>query len=69
MPSNRKIKEFKVFVRNYLRSHRCAFDQYIDEKRADGAEWVHIGLYNLKLQQRRQYLITTDGVHYSTLNF
>lgn len=65
VPENGKMAEFKVFCRNFLRSRNLLFDQYIDEKRADGAEWVHIGLYNRKREQRRQFLKTTDGVHYS----
>ena len=69
VPTNGKMVTFKVFCRNFLRSHNLPFDQLIDEKRADGAEWVHIGLFNRKGEQRRQYLITTDGVNYSPLRF
>lgn len=66
VPENGKIGAFKEYVRLFLQKFDdIAFDQYIDEKRADGAEWVHIGLYNRKREQRRQFLKTTDGVHYS----
>lgn len=68
VPANGKIAEFKLFVRQWLKRWNGNWDQYIDEKRADGAEWVHLGLFNRRGQQRRQFLITTDGKTYKPLN-
>lgn len=76
-PSNGKIKEFKAFVKKWLNEdfvqigeggmfavYDIPFDQCIDERNAQGSEWLHIGLMNAQGEQRRQFLITTDGRTY-----
>ena len=50
VPANGRIKEFKKFIIFYMKDKM--FDQCIDEK-SGKTEWVHIGLYNLKGQQRK----------------
>lgn len=72
VPSNGKIAEFKEFVKKELSQisirdgllYKYHFDQCIDERNAQGSEWVHLGLMNAKGEQRRQFLITTDGKTY-----
>ena len=49
-PVNGKMKEFKVFVKNWIKDKD--FDQCIIEKNKKGQEWIHIGLYNNSGQQR-----------------
>lgn len=56
VPVNRKMEEFKRFVLNFLKDK--AFDQCILESigipgTAEYIEWVHLGLFNRKGQQRR----------------
>lgn len=51
-PANGKMKEFKEFVRNWIKDKE--FDQCIIEKNKNGTEWVHIGLYNNSGQQRKE---------------
>ena len=50
VPANGRIKDFKKFIIFYMKDKM--FDQCIDEK-SGKTEWVHIGLYNLKGQQRK----------------
>ena len=50
VPANGRIKDFKKFIIFYMKDK--IFDQCIDEK-SGKTEWVHIGLYNLKGQQRK----------------
>ena len=50
IPLNGKMSEFKKFIVDYMKNKM--FDQCIVEK-SGKTEWVHIGLYNLKGQQRR----------------
>ena len=50
VPANGKMNEFKSFIRDYMKMQ--AFDQCIIEK-SGKTEWIHIGLYNAKGQQRR----------------
>ena len=50
IPLNGKMSEFKKFIVDYMKNKM--FDQCIIEK-SGKTEWVHIGLYNLKGQQRR----------------
>ena len=50
IPLNGKMSEFKKFIVDYMKN--MMFDQCIIEK-SGKTEWVHIGLYNLKGQQRR----------------
>lgn len=67
VPSNRDIAGFKKFVREWLHNTNTAYDQYIDEAKKNGSEWVHVGIRNSKGKQRKQDLITTDGVNYRLL--
>lgn len=46
-------EEFKTFVKDWLVKTRTRFDQCILEKSGND-EWVHIGLYNRRGQQRGQ---------------
>lgn len=65
IPQNRKINEFKQFVREYLKDKE--FDQYIDEA-SGNSSWVHLGLYHPDgKQQRRQFLLYRNG-KYSKLD-
>ena len=50
IPANDKMDEFKKFIVDYMKTR--IFDQCIIEK-SGKTEWIHIGLYNLKDQQRR----------------
>ena len=50
IPTNGKMNEFKKFIVDYMKNKM--FDQCIIEK-SGKTEWIHIGLYNLKDQQRR----------------
>ena len=50
IPANGKMDEFKKFIVDYMKTRM--FDQCIIEK-SGKTEWIHIGLYNLKDQQRR----------------
>lgn len=65
VPSNGKMKDFKAFVKAYIQVNGKAFDQCIDEKKGS-SEWIHIGLISPAGEQRRQFLITTDGKNYKT---
>lgn len=50
IPVNGKMEAFKKFIIDYMKNK--IFDQCIIEK-SGKTEWVHIGLYNLKGQQRK----------------
>ena len=50
IPTNGKMNEFKKFIVDYMKTRM--FDQCIIEK-SGKTEWIHIGLYNNKGQQRR----------------
>lgn len=50
-PVNGKFDDFKTFIVNYLQDKE--FDQCILET-SGNSEWIHLGLYNNKHQQRRQ---------------
>ena len=50
IPLNGKMSEFKKFIVDYMKNKM--FDQCIIEK-SGKTEWIHIGLYNLKGQQRK----------------
>ena len=50
VPANVRMDEFKKFIVDYMKNKM--FDQCIIEK-SGKTEWIHIGLYNLKGQQRR----------------
>ena len=68
IPANGAMVAFKQFVRDWLHQTGTAFDQYIDEAKENGSEWVHVGLRNKQGKQRRQELKTVDGgKHYTSL--
>ena len=50
VPLNGKMDDFKKFIVDYMKMRM--FDQCIIEK-SGKTEWIHIGLYNAKGQQRR----------------
>lgn len=50
IPVNGKTEAFKKFIIDYMKNKM--FDQCIIEK-SGKTEWIHIGLYNLKGQQRK----------------
>lgn len=50
-PVNDNFDDFKTFIVNYLQDKE--FDQCILET-SGNSEWIHLGLYNNKHQQRRQ---------------
>ena len=50
IPTNGKMDEFKKFIVDYMKNKM--FDQCIIEK-SGKTEWIHIGLYNAKGQQRK----------------
>ena len=50
IPANGKMDDFKKFIIDYMKTR--IFDQCIIEK-SGKTEWIHIGLYNAKGQQRR----------------
>ena len=50
IPANGKMDDFKKFIIDYMKTRM--FDQCIIEK-SGKTEWIHIGLYNTKNQQRR----------------
>lgn len=49
-PVNNKWDEFLKFIKDYLKDK--VFDQCIIEK-SGSSKWIHIGLKNLKIQQRK----------------
>lgn len=51
IPKNGKFEEFKIFIVEYLKDKE--YDQCILEY-SSKSQWVHIGLYNNKGQQRKQ---------------
>ena len=56
VPVNGSITEFKKFVVKWLKENNIKFDQCICETNGRGAQWVHLGLYNLAMEQRKQFL-------------
>lgn len=50
VPANGKMDAFKKFIVDYMKIR--IFDQCIIEK-SGKTEWIHIGLYNAKGQQRK----------------
>jgi len=50
-PVNDKFDDFKTFIVNYLQDKE--FDQCILET-SGNSEWIHLGLYNNRHQQRKQ---------------
>ena len=56
IPVNGDISGFKRFVVRWLKENNIKFDQCICETNGKGSQWVHIALYNLSMQQRKQIL-------------
>lgn len=56
VPCNGDIAGFKRFVVKWLKENNIKFDQCICETNGQGAQWVHLGLFNLSMQQRQQFL-------------
>ena len=56
VPVNGSITEFKKFVVRWLKENNIKFDQCLCETNGKGKQWVHISLYNLAMQQRKQIL-------------
>ena len=56
VPCNGDIAGFKRFVVKWLKENNIQFDQCLCETNGQGAQWVHLGLYNLSMQQRKQIL-------------
>ena len=54
VPGNGKFKDFAKFVENWSKNKK--FDQIIIE-RSKNSQWVHIGLYNNKHQQRHMVFL------------
>lgn len=68
VPSDGRIKEFKKFTKDWLRTSGRKYDQFIDERKLNGSEWVHLGLKNGRGGQRKQNLKTLDGKNYTLLS-
>lgn len=51
-PANGKMKEFKVFVLEWVKD-KC-FDQVIMEKNKKGTEWIHVALWSHNGEQRKK---------------
>ena len=56
VPMNGSITEFKRFAVKWLKENNIKFDQCICETNGRGSQWVHLGLYNLAMEQRKQFL-------------
>ena len=56
VPSNGDITEFKKFTVKWLKENNIAFDQAICETNGKGVQWLHLGLFNLAMKQRKQIL-------------
>ena len=56
VPMNGDITGFKKFCVKWLKENNIQFDQCICETNGQGAQWVHLGLFNLSMQQRQQFL-------------
>ena len=56
VPMNGDITGFKKFVVRWLKENNIKFDQAILETNGQGAQWVHLGLFNLAMKQRKQFL-------------
>lgn len=65
VPVDGRIREFKKFTKEWLKATKRGYDQFIDERKPNGSEWVHLGLRNSRGGQRRQNLKTLDGVNYT----
>lgn len=56
VPMNGDITGFKKFVVKWLKENNVKFDQAILETNGKGVQWLHLGLFNLSMQQRKQIL-------------
>ena len=56
VPSNGDIAGFKRFAVKWLKENNIKFDQCLCETNGKGKQWVHLGLYNQRHQQRKQIL-------------
>lgn len=56
VPCNGDIAGFKKFVVRWLKENNIQFDQCLCETNGKGVQWVHLGLFNLSMQQRKQIL-------------
>lgn len=56
VPMNGDIAGFKKFCVKWLKENNIQFDQCLCETNGQGAQWVHLGLFNLSMQQRKQFL-------------
>lgn len=56
----RGVQGLVDFAIEWLTATALPFDQLIDE-RSVGSRWLHIGIRNLKGEQRRQMLLYKDG--------
>ena len=65
VPRNGKLREFKTFCREWLKTHQ--FDQMISESEdANGIpRWIHLGLKNSAGKHRKQFLTMRNGKYYS----
>lgn len=56
VPINGDITGFKKFCVKWLKENNIQFDQCILETDGKGKQWLHLGLYNLAMKQRKQIL-------------
>lgn len=56
IPVNGDISGFKRFTVKWLKENNIAFDQAILETNGRGAQWLHLGLFNQAMKQRKQIL-------------
>ena len=63
VPKDReRTDEFIKFAIDGIPAAGLAFDQLIDE-RSGGSRWLHVGIRNLKGEQRRQVLFYENGTY------
>lgn len=62
VPIGASMKEFKTFVRRWLRETGKKYDQYIDEH-SGASEWVHLAVRSQGGAQRKQDLLYKGGVY------
>ena len=56
VPINGDIAGFKKFTVRWLKENNIQFDQCLLETNGKGSQWLHLGLFNLAGQQRKQIL-------------
>lgn len=59
----RGVQGLVDFAVEWLTATGLPFDQLIDE-RSGGSRWLHVGIRNLKGEQRRQMLLYENGKYY-----